>query len=291
MSTSDYQSWLQLTEDREYRTAHPHAKVLQQLFSNTIDSTTAVKELSLLDFINENTPWALWGLIYEAAADFPSSHSLLLALLIEAEKLDSKLPESVLQDIPREWSGCFGSMWRDKWDIISPHALSGWTVSASKSVTRWINMNTFSARLLATTSFSRGAKLRPLGLSLLTKCLEADPMKYKEGRRQAQSGLQRHSPWYKMDVSELLAADVCAAAQWIIYAGVLMWKDDRPDSPEYIQRVLPGKTDLWDGSHGFTEGRWRLWKERFLFMAEYEDISPDAQQVARKAGQIMGEFL
>lgn len=114
MSTSDYQSWLQTTEDPEYRTARPYAEVLQQLFSNKIDSTSAIKELSLLDFKNDDTPWALWELIYEAAADFPSSHSLLLALLVEAEKLDSQLSESEPKDIPRKWLGCFGSMWRDK---------------------------------------------------------------------------------------------------------------------------------------------------------------------------------
>jgi hypothetical protein len=101
-------------------------------------------------------------------------------------------------------------------------------------------MNTFSVRQLATNSFSRGIKLRALGLSLLKKCLEVDPTKYKEGRRQAQSALHRQSSRYKMDVSELLSANVCAAAQWIIYAKGLMWKDDRPDSFEYIQQVLPG---------------------------------------------------
>ncbi|KAJ5159011.1 Protein of unknown function DUF3632 [Penicillium coprophilum] len=291
MSTSGYDSWLQTTEEPEYRTARPHAEILRRLVSNTIDSATAMKVLSLLDFKNDHTPWALWELIYEAAADVPSSQFSLLALLVEAEKLDSQLPESKPKDIPRKWLGCFGSIWRDKWDMLSPHASSGWTVSASKSTTRWININTFSARLLATSSFSQGIKLRALGLSLLNMCLEVDPTKYKEERRQAQSALQRQSPWYKMDVSELLAANVCAAAQWIIHAGPLMWKDDRPDSPEYIQQVLPGKTDLWDGSPGFTKGRWQLWRDRFLFMAEYEDISPDVQQVARRAGRIMSEFL
>ncbi|KAJ5261522.1 Protein of unknown function DUF3632 [Penicillium chrysogenum] len=53
-------------------TGSSHAEVLQQLFSNTIDSTTAVKELSFLGFIHDDTLWALWGL---TAADFPSSHS------------------------------------------------------------------------------------------------------------------------------------------------------------------------------------------------------------------------
>jgi hypothetical protein len=194
MSTSDHQSWLQSTEHPEYRTARPHAEVLQKLFSNTIDSTTAVEEPSLLNFINDDTPWALWGLIYEAAAGFPSSHSSLLALLIEAERLDSQLPESETKDIPRKWLGCFGSMWCDKWDIISPHALSGWKVSASKSTTRWINMNAFSARLLAMNHFSLGAKPCALSSSLLKKCLEAHPMKYKEERLRTQSGAHREPP-------------------------------------------------------------------------------------------------
>lgn len=106
----------------------------------------------------------------------------------------------------------------------------------------------------------------------------------------AQLGVQREDPWYKMDVSELLAADICAAAQWIIHAGGWMWKDDRPDDPEFIQRVLPGKSDLWEGSPGLTEGRWHLWKDRFSFMAIYVGISQDAREVARQAAEIMGEF-
>lgn len=93
-----------------------------------------------------------------------------------------------------------------------------------------------------------------------------------------------------MDVAEMLTADVCAAAQWVIHARGLMWKDDRVSNTELIQRFLPGKTDAWDGEQGLTEGRWQLWKEKFLLMAGYEDIGPDAQQIAREAGKIMGEI-
>jgi hypothetical protein len=92
----------QLKIDSEYRTARPHAEVLRQLFLNKIDLTTAIKELSLLDFKKDDTPWALWELIYEAAADFPSSDSLLLALLVKAEKLDSQQSESESKDITRK---------------------------------------------------------------------------------------------------------------------------------------------------------------------------------------------
>lgn len=288
--SSDYQSWLQSTEDPEYRAARPHAEVLKRLLSNTIDPATTAKELSQLDFLDDDTPWALWGLVYEAAAEFPSSHASLLALLTELEKLNSQ-PHSESKDIPHNLLDCFGSTWRDKWDIFSPHALSGWTKSASKSTTRWINMNAFSAKMLATTSFTRGSKLRSLGLALLKRCLETDPVKYMEETRLAQSGVQRQSPWYKMEVSGLLAADVCAAAQWIIYAGKYMWEDDRPDSPEFIQKALPSKSDLWEGSPGFTAERWQLWKNRFGFMAQYEEIGPDSRKIVHEAEDIMGEII
>ncbi|KAJ5382192.1 Protein of unknown function DUF3632 [Penicillium concentricum] len=288
MSDSNYPSWFQSTEDGEYRAARPHAEVLQRLLSNTIDSATAANKLISLDYTNDDTPWALWNVIYEAAAEFSSSHSPLLALLTDVQSLDSQLSEFAPKGTPREWFACFGSMWRDKWDMLSPSAASGWTVSASQTRRRWININAFSAKLLATTSFSRGAKLRALGLSLFKKCLETDPNTYKEMKRRTQSAVQREPPWNKMDLGEILAADLCAAAQWLIHAEGLMWEDDRLDDTDFIRMVLPGQTDLWNGSQGLTEERWQLWKERFLFMAESEDIGPDAQRVARKAGQIMG---
>ncbi|KAF7585808.1 hypothetical protein BBP40_010062 [Aspergillus hancockii] len=290
MSASDYQSWFRSrTEDCEYRSARPHAEILQQFLSNTIDSTTAANKLTSLDYTND-TPWALWNLVYEAAADFPSSHSSLLALLTEVEKADSQLSRSKAKGTPREWLQVFGSMWRDKWDMFSPHASYGWTVSAPQTTRRWININAFSAKLLATPSFSRCRKLRAFGLSLLRKCLETDPNTYKETQRQTQSLTQRQPPWQKMYLAEILAADVCAAAQWPIHAGGLLWEDDRDDDTELIQRFLPCKTDLWNGRQALTEGRWQLWREQFLSMAEYEDIGPDAQQIAQEAGRIMGEI-
>lgn len=187
MSTSNYESWFEMkAKDRDYRSARPHTEVVRQLLINTVDPTTAATKLISLDYTNGDTPWALWNLVYEAAADFDSSHSSLLALLGEFQKADSHIPGSKAEDKPSEWLACFGSMWRDKWDILSPHALSGWTMSTSQTARRWNNINAFSAKLLATTSFSRGAKLRAFGLASLRRCLETDPNTFKDLRLQTQ---------------------------------------------------------------------------------------------------------
>ncbi|KAJ5473174.1 Protein of unknown function DUF3632 [Penicillium sp. IBT 31633x] len=282
MSTSNYESWFEMkAKDRDYRSARPHTEVVRQLLINTVDPTTAATKLISLDYTNGDTPWALWNLVYEAAADFDSSHSSLLALLGEFQKADSHIPGSKAEDKPSEWLACFGSMWRDKWDILSPHALSGWTMSTSQTARRWNNINAFSAKLLATTSFSRGAKLRAFGLASLRRCLETDPNTFK---------VQRKPPWYRMDLTEMLAADVCAAAQWPIHAGGLLWEDTRLEEPELIRRLLPGQTELWKGEQGLTKERWQLWKERFMFMAKYEDFGPNTRQIAQETTQIMGKI-
>ncbi|KAJ5261521.1 Protein of unknown function DUF3632 [Penicillium chrysogenum] len=106
-------------------------------------------------------------------------------------------------------------MWGGKWDVISPHALSGWTVSVSK-------MDQYEYLLRKTASydfFQPWCKASPFGSKPIEK---ADPIKYKEGRRRTQSGTQRETPWYKMDISELSAAYLYAVAQWIVHAGGLI---------------------------------------------------------------------
>jgi hypothetical protein len=44
-----------------------------------------------------------------------------------------------------------------------------------------------------------------------------------------------------MSAREMLMADVCAAAQWVIHAQGLTWDNAPIDHYEFIQRFLPGK--------------------------------------------------
>ncbi|KAJ6159446.1 Protein of unknown function DUF3632 [Penicillium chrysogenum] len=104
------------------------------------------------------------------------------------------------------------------------HALSGWTVSVSK-------MDQYEYLLRKTASydfFQPWCKASPFGSKPIEK---ADPIKYKEGRRRTQSGTQRETPWYKMDISELSAAYLYAVAQWIVHAGGLISKSPGKTEP------------------------------------------------------------
>lgn len=47
----------------------------------------------LLDYTHPSIPWALWNLVFEAAADFSESHSALLALLTEVKMIESQQPK------------------------------------------------------------------------------------------------------------------------------------------------------------------------------------------------------
>lgn len=292
MSTADYQSWFCSKTNGEYRRARPHAEVLRQLLTNTIDATAAANQLMLLDYTHWDIPWALWNLIFEAAAEFSQSHTALLALLTEIKAIESQQPhcEKNQPGTYSKWTGCFGSTWRDKWDMFEPDACFGWTLSASQTIHLWVNINAFSAMILTTPSFTQGAQLRAFGLKMFKQPLEMDICHY-EVRSKKKSVVQRPSPpLYRISAQEFLMADVCAAAQWVIHARGLMWDDARTSNDERIQRFLPGKTDLWDGESGLTEDRWQIWKERFLFMADHDDLSLDTQQVARKASQIMEDI-
>jgi hypothetical protein len=72
--------------------------------------------------------------------------------------------------------------------------------------------------ILATPSFPSGAKLRTFGL-VLRRRVETDPYRYYEAHSGRASTITRQSaPWYRLGAQEMLAVDVCAAAQWMIHA-------------------------------------------------------------------------
>lgn len=136
------------------------------MLSGTIGPETAAARLLSLSYKYQDTPWALWNLIYEAVAEFVDKQVTLLSVLIEAQaKLkDEEDDDEVENGTPRKWLGsCFGSIWRDKFDMYWAERYRNTTTA-----TEWININSFSARLLAS-SFQTA----PL------KCiLEIDPDRY-----------------------------------------------------------------------------------------------------------------
>ena len=80
---------------------------------------------------------------------------------------------------------------------------------------------------------------------------------------------------------------VPAAAACIMIAG----EQFRAFDDEYPPGELTGRPaeggPLWEGKHGFCEGRWKLWKERFLSVSQEPGISEEVKTVAKQAHEKM----
>jgi len=76
---------------------------------------------------------------------------------------------------------------------------------------------------------------------------------------------------------------VLAAAACVVIAGekIRSYDDEFPPG-ELTGRPAEGGP-LWEGKHGFCEGRWRLWKKRFWSVAEEHELSEKVKAVAKDA--------
>jgi len=76
---------------------------------------------------------------------------------------------------------------------------------------------------------------------------------------------------------------VPAAAACIMIAGEkIRGYDDEFPPGELTGRPASGGP-LWEGKHGYCEGRWRLWKERFLAVSQESGILEQTKMVAKDA--------
>lgn len=76
---------------------------------------------------------------------------------------------------------------------------------------------------------------------------------------------------------------VPAAAACILIAGEKL----RSFEDEWVPGELTGRPalggPLWEGKQGFCEGRWRLWRERFLSISQETGLSEHTKKVAKEA--------
>lgn len=65
--------------------------------------------------------------------------------------------------------------------------------------------------------------------------------------------------------------EILSAIQWIHWAGSALYRARNEDVPEHWRRALGKKTALWSGEPGFSDGRWKFWKQRMEWiMAQHE---------------------
>ena len=125
---------------------------------------------------------------------------------------------------------------------------------------KWVNLNSFAARLL--------------GMNL--------PQWDNYAIWQLRSTLEEPS-----QRKEILNCEVSAAAQWMLQGGADLFKRlDGDLSDEETRMTKPGS--LYDGRAGLCRERWDFWKKRFADVGEQVDSDPG--QEANAAAQRMSEI-
>ena len=128
---------------------------------------------------------------------------------------------------------------------------------------RWINFNTFSARLAAE---SLGNVEVVFGFFILRDGLE-----------------------------ENLAADAInvepvAAAQWILFAGKMVLEAQNGQIDNHWERGLAKGSGLWDGEVGFNRARWDFWRGRFEELSESVGMVEGGKAIVKQAARKMREI-
>ncbi|KAL4922345.1 hypothetical protein BDW62DRAFT_51857 [Aspergillus aurantiobrunneus] len=256
--------------------------VLKELFANNISAPMAAKQLAEATLSDDTTLESrldlLWDLVLAIACETPEHQDKLVDVLVDLSELPSpNNPQAqgeehepltiydmeIWKDLPK-----LGWCFRDYWNL---------SVSANKSpdeqqkaISKIINVSKFAA-LLTATDEAVFASYSWFALITLRSALETP-----EERRLPDQPLEAWIP---------------AAAAWIETLGVEIyhWDEEFPSGPLVGARGKGGP--LWNGKHGFCEGRWKLWRERFGEVARMEgDLAESVRKVAAETEQMMKEI-
>lgn len=268
------------TEGSDYN-LETHLAVLRDLFAGKIHSPeTAAKLASValaLDASLEAQLGQLWHLIFKIACTNSEHQDKLVDLLVDMSHLpDATQPGDDGRDQPlilhdmQVWRDLPLLRWeiRRHWDDSVP--LPGTTTPEERNaaVARTVNVNRFVALLVAT---DEPVFVADAWFALVTLRIALE------------------TPWVQMRADEPLEAWIPAAAAWIELLGVEIYEWDE----EYKAGVLVGAPGcggpLWNGKHGFSKERWKLWRERFGEAARKEDEPDYIRRIAGEAELMMKE--
>jgi len=287
------ESWFRSKIDADYGALLSQTKPLRELLSGSTSADQAATRIASDGFGQEDAAWRLWAIVFDAAAELPDTHAALLDLLVELRKLrDSSTPhtDDAATANVAGWLNQFGSNWRDRHDILLARrdgsfdkANAAEQQSSARPHEKLINFTCFSAKLLAA-QFPSPAADSLCALAALRDALEREPSDYYDDYEARKAKASDNRP-ASLKPQEMLALDVTAAAQWVLYAAPVIRAE--PERPESVTRSLPANTGLWKGDAGFSPERWSFWKERFQALAEREDLGQDVRAVAKEAADRM----
>jgi hypothetical protein len=99
-----------------------------------------------------------------------------------------------------------------------------------------------------------------------------------------------HSPEDDEQHPDCQKCHILATAKLVEIVGSMIYEwDFEFESGPLIGDMGSGGA-LWDGKHGFCEGRWELWKRRFFEIGDEGNFGDEVGECARKAAEIMAEI-
>lgn len=108
-----------------------------------------------------------------------------------------------------------------------------------------------------------------------------------------QRDLELHAIWAMREALEEplepaeLHLNVPGAAVWIYYAGNWIFSCQKSWEPGFPIGDPAVGGSLWEGSRGFSRGRWDLWRQRFRWIAENSEVQQETRDYAWKAAEEM----
>jgi hypothetical protein len=211
----------------------------------------------------EDYLWTLWSFFLDVVRKVPSGDARLQLLVGVVQKLKAKHNETVelWGNDTKVWADLpmFGPCMREAWNTRPSFNGTGQDAS---SVTSWLSLNTFAARVL-------GAELQlwdNLAVWELRAALEEDESLSDSARK----------------------AQLATACEWIIHAGKYLFekghKGEKLDESD--RRSLQTGKLLADAEPGFSDARWKFWHERLVELGKGID-NDGLKQKVDKATKLM----
>lgn len=241
---------------------------LRDLLSGTTSLQAAAERFASSELVNEDAAKRLWMVFFEVAADLPHKHSVLVEFYLALHGL-ARDSCSENGRAASQLTRTFERYWHEAHDIL-------WASRVDEGV-RWVIFNAFLARLL-------GARLNMalimFGFVTIRSVLETREPARTLGLRFL---IDRHGKGHLTREKEDISLLICAAAQWIIHSGQVIFQTENGMVPQAWTWTLTQSTDWWRGSPGFSRKRWDFWKWQLWCMAKRKKLSKLAKSLACQA--------
>lgn len=262
-------------------------KILSDYLSGDTESPAASTASAIVTSVNasskpKDSGFEVTNLLLDTAAQFPSSHSPIIALLPAIRAIPPP-PNPVYYHLE--------SMHRENYDGISGLRYL-WKPEDKEAATtpgdRWVNYNVFTVKL-ATSGFDDAYFI--FGFFCLRETLETNrQLREAEFEKHIRPSFLERSA---IDAEELLNYDLTAAAKWVIIGASYMYRLGNSVFGEGLQRGIAVKTDFWNGERepGLSWGRWLLWQSKFEHFAEEPCVKEEVRVLCKEAVAAIGTAL